>query len=133
MELGSETAVLDGQHYFLRGRIEIPIQGHAEPFVWGAWITMGKADFERALLHWDTPGREGLLEPVVGYLSSVLPTYPDTLNLLGRIHMRPVGVRPAIELEPTDHPLAVEQRMGIAWSRVEEIAAHVLHPRPDGA
>jgi hypothetical protein len=40
-----------------------------------------------------------------------------------------VGTRPHIELEPTDHPLAVEQRRGITVARVIEIAeameAHV--------
>ena len=43
------------------------------------------------------------------------------------MHTRPVGVRPYIELEATDHPLAVEQREGITWERVQEIAEIVLH------
>jgi hypothetical protein len=38
-------------------------------------------------------------------------------------------VRPFIELEPTDHPLAIEQRTGISWERVREIAELVLHPK----
>jgi hypothetical protein len=41
---------------------------------------------------------------------------------------RPVGKRPLIELEPTDHPLAVEQRTGITQDRIREIAIAVLHP-----
>ena len=32
-----------------------------------------------------------------------------------------------IELEPTDHPLAVEQREGITLARVIEFAERVLH------
>lgn len=44
-----------------------------------------------------------------------------------RVHTRPVGERPVIELEPTDHPLAVEQRTGITLDRVREIAAALLH------
>jgi len=43
------------------------------------------------------------------------------------VHTHPVGVRPEIELEPTEHPLAVEQREGITWERVDEIAAIMLH------
>ncbi|MGW1264432.1 DUF2199 domain-containing protein [Streptomyces drozdowiczii] len=38
-----------------------------------------------------------------------------TLNLKTRVHTRPVGDRPFVELEPTDHPLAIEQRTA-AWS-----------------
>jgi len=32
-----------------------------------------------------------------------------------------------IELEQTDHPLALEQRHGITVQRVQEIAEQVLH------
>ena len=35
--------------------------------------------------------------------------------------------RPYIELEPTDHPLAVEQRKGITADRVAEFYAHYEH------
>jgi len=34
-------------------------------------------------------------------------------------------------LEPTDHPLAVEQRHGITMARVQEITEMILH-RPQG-
>jgi hypothetical protein len=38
------------------------------------------------------------------------------------------GVRPSVELEPTDHELAVEQRRGItmerAWQIVHRYIAH---------
>jgi hypothetical protein len=33
-------------------------------------------------------------------------------------HTQPAGRKPLIELEPADHPLAVEQRNGITWQRV---------------
>jgi len=48
------------------------------------------------------------------------------LNLKTLVHLRSGGLRPFIELEPTDHPLAVEQRNGISMTRVEEIAS-LLH------
>jgi hypothetical protein len=38
--------------------------------------------------------------------------------------------RPLVELEPTDHPLAVEQRTGITLGRVQEIAETLLHRLP---
>ena len=125
MQLSSDTAILDGEHFFIRGRIEIPVAGHSEPFAWGVWISMDQEDFERALELWDTPGREASLPESVGYISTSLPIYPDTVNLFGRIHHRAVGERPYIELEPTEHPLSVEQRTGITWARVEEIASQM--------
>jgi hypothetical protein len=39
-----------------------------------------------------------------------------------------LGERPSVELEPTSHPLAVEQRNGITVARVHEIAETLLHP-----
>jgi hypothetical protein len=37
-------------------------------------------------------------------------------------------MRGLVELEPTDHPLAVEQREGITFARVPQIAERMLHP-----
>jgi hypothetical protein len=36
-------------------------------------------------------------------------------------------LRPFVELEPTDHPLALEQRHGISVDRVAEIYAIMAH------
>ena len=38
-------------------------------------------------------------------------------------HLRSGDLRPLIELEPTDYPLAVEQRNGITLDRIKQIAA----------
>jgi hypothetical protein len=38
--------------------------------------------------------------------------------------------RPFIELEPTDHPLALEQKNGITVDRVAEIYAYCVHQQP---
>ncbi|WP_373283869.1 DUF2199 domain-containing protein [Nocardia exalbida] len=56
-----------------------------------------------------------------------LPT--DDPELEDQAHSQPVGVRPTVELEPADHPLAVEQRTGITLARVQAIAERLRHPR----
>lgn len=86
-----------------------------------------RENFSRAADLWDRPGREAE-QPYSGRLTTDLPVYsPTTLSLKTRVHTRPVGERPSVELERTDHPLAVEQRTGITLDRVREIAAVVLH------
>ena len=50
-------------------------------------------------------------------LNAWLKPYPDTMNLKSRVHLRNHGHRPTIELEPTDHPLALEQRNDFGRSR----------------
>jgi len=65
--------------------------------------------------------------PFFGWLNAWLKPYPNTTNLKTRVHLRNNGIRPYIELEPTDHPLAIEQREGISSTRVAEIYAQMVH------
>jgi len=59
--------------------------------------------------------------------SHSIPSYPETINLKTAVHSRDVGLRPYIELEATDHPLALEQRNGITMVRVRQIAEQMHH------
>jgi hypothetical protein len=125
--LSSDQCVVRAEHYFVKGLIEIPVIGSDEVFSWGVWVSLSRDNFSRAADLWDTPGRESE-KPYFGWLTTDLPLYsPTTLNLKAYVHTRPVGERPYVELEPTDHPLAVEQRTGITLDRVREIASAVLH------
>ncbi|WP_435975357.1 DUF2199 domain-containing protein [Streptomyces sp. Qhu_M48] len=125
--LSSDQCVVQAQHYFVKGLIEIPVIGSDEVFSWGVWVSLSRDNFSRAADLWDRPGREAE-DPYFGWLTTDLPVYPPTtLNLKTHLHTRPVGERPCVELEPTDHPLAVEQRTGITLDRVREIAAAVFH------
>lgn len=115
-----------GAYFFIAGNIEIPVQDSDTPFVWTVWVSLSEESMRRTLAHWKTPGREND-PPYFGWLSTSLPLYPETINLKTMVHTRSIGERPFIELEPTDHPLAVEQYEGIHWKRVQEIAESVLH------
>jgi len=126
--LSADQCVIKGQHYFVKGLIEIPVLGLDDVFSWGVWVSLSPENFARMGDLWDTPGRESA-EPYFGWLTTELPVYsPSTINLKTNVHTRPVGERPLIELEPTDHPLAVEQRRGITADRVRQIAETVMHP-----
>ncbi|WUH91895.1 DUF2199 domain-containing protein [Streptomyces sp. NBC_00433] len=126
--LSPDQCVIRGRHFFIRGLIEIPVIGSEDVFSWGVWVSLSKDNFARALEVWNTVGREAE-RPYFGWLSTELALYSEsTTDLKTNAHTRPVGSRPFIELEPTDHPLAVEQRTGITHDRVREIAAAVLHP-----
>ena len=90
------------------------------------WSSLSEENFVRALDLWHAESRVKE-PPYSGGLATRLPVYPETLELKVRIHSREVGKRPRIELEPTDHPLAIEQRDGITLARVREIAQALLH------
>jgi hypothetical protein len=112
----------DGMDIFLRGVIDIPIIGLNENFRWGAWVAVTEEGFRRALDLWTAEVIEDE-PPLGGLIGNNISTYPDTINLQAYVHLRPGKLRPAIELLPTDHPLAIEQREGITLARVEEIVA----------
>jgi hypothetical protein len=120
----------EAKSFFIAGNIEIPIIGSKEIFQWIVWVSLSQETYEKAIKLWDEVEREKE-PPYFGWLSTSLPLklYPETLNLKTNVHTRPIGIRPFIELEPTNHPLAVEQRNGITWKRVQEIAELVLHPK----
>lgn len=126
--LTRDRCIVKDEHFFVCGSLEIPVVDSSEPFVWTVWVSLSKTNFERAGDLWTNPDR--IHEPpYFGWFSNSLPIYPPTLHLKTNVHSRAVGVRPYIELEETDHPLAVEQREGITMARVTEIAELVLHPR----
>lgn len=121
VESDGDWCVLDGERHFLRACLEIPLRVRAEgPFVWGVWVELDAADFERVLADWDREGRESV-PPMLGRLANDLPVYPGTRGLPVHVHTRPIGMRPLAELPPDDHPLALEQHGGIDLARVHQI------------
>ncbi|MCX4759201.1 DUF2199 domain-containing protein [Kitasatospora purpeofusca] len=75
---------------------------------------------------WEDPAREQE-PPYFGRPATGLPVCREsTLLLKTRVRTRAVGVRPLIELEPTGHSLAVEQREGITVERVRAFADQLL-------
>ncbi len=124
--LTADLCVIKKQDYFVRGLIEIPVIESEHSFRWGVWTSLSKTNFDRMVSLWKDPK---LLEepPYFGWLSNSLSEYPQTLNLKTNVHSRSVEQRPLIVVEPTDHPLAVEQRTGITKQRVRGIVERALH------
>jgi len=124
--LNADFCIIGKQDYFVRGLIEIPVIDGDRPFRWGVWTSLSKKNFDTMVALWDDPK---LLDepPYFGWLSNSIATYAETLNLKADVHSRSIKERPQIVLEPTDHPLAVEQRKGMTVQRVREIAERAMH------
>ena len=95
-------------YYYIKGCIEIPIQEQESNFTWIVWVSIKKENFIKQFRYWNTEGRETILEPVFGWLSTIIPGYESTYHLKTRLHTRKVGMLPYIELELTDHILSIE-------------------------
>jgi hypothetical protein len=125
-KLSSDDCIIDGESFFVRGCLEIPVHGAAEPLIWGVWVSLSQQSFLAWQKVFDQKYRSHV-GPFFGWLNAWLKPYPETMNLKTRVHLRDHGQRPWIELEPTDHPLAREQSNGISVDRVAEIYSIMVH------
>ena len=121
--LTEDFCVLDGEPFFVRCVLELPIAGVAEKrFGFGVWSSLSKDNFDLYVKTFNK-GKQGSLGPWFGWFSNHLLGYPETLSLKCHVHPRDGRVRPWIELEQTEHPLAIEQHQGITFDRILELYA----------
>jgi hypothetical protein len=118
-QLTTDTCVIDDTDFLIRGVIEVPIRDHAERFGFGVWVSQKRESF---LTYQNEPDSTAI-GPFFGWLCTRIAYYPvETLTLKAMAHFRGHGLRPLIELEPTDHPLAIDQREGITLDTAWKIA-----------
>ena len=118
--LTEDVCIINGEHYFVRGTIHLPIIGTEETFRWGVWGSLSRENFEKLLAMFDSPARAEM-PPMFSWLSSAIQEYEDTVNLKMYAHIQVPPERPIFELEPTDHPLSQEYHHGVTPERVKEI------------
>lgn len=127
--LGGEDCLIEtseGASFYLRGVLELPL-ADGEVWTWGVWCSLSEPSMADIYECWDDPARSER-GPYFGWLCTALPFYPDTMFMAVRIHLRPPGERPWVELEPTAHPLAFEQRDGLDPQRAAWMTGQLLHP-----
>jgi len=123
IEITSDTCIIDEEDFFIRGVIEIPVHAYPEVFGLGVWVSQKKENFYTYVQNFDSDK----IGPFFGWLSNSISYYhEDTLSLQTMAHFRSDELRPRIEIEPTDHPLAIDQRDGITLAKAWEIV-HFYH------
>jgi hypothetical protein len=123
--LDEDICVLNGEHFFVRGIIHLPIIGTAETFRWGVWGSLSKENFTRLLSLYEDPKRAEL-EPMFSWLSNQIDEYENTINLKMYAHIQEPKQRPTFELESSEHPMSQEYYHGITAERVKEIMVRRL-------
>jgi hypothetical protein len=117
IKLTGDTCIIDDD-YFIRGVIEIPVHDYPEKFGFGVWVSQKKENFFTYRKHPDTSA----IGPFFGWLCTRIAYYEDSTSLLKTMaHFQDGNLRPRIELEQTNHPLAVDQREGITLEKAWEI------------
>ncbi|MGL4241017.1 MAG: DUF2199 domain-containing protein [Beijerinckiaceae bacterium] len=119
--LTEDFCILDGQHFFVRCVLELPLAGwNGQRFGFGVWSTLSRPNFERYRDTFDS-GEQAELGPMFGWFSNNIHGYEPTLNLKCYVHPQNGRRRPLIELEPTEHRLSLDQRQGIGFDRLLEV------------
>jgi hypothetical protein len=112
-ELSDDFCTIDGSAFFIRGNVALPLVGYSETFTWGAWVSLSAASMEGVRAAWNRHDRQRV-GPFFGWLCTALPYEPTMVGIKARVHFNAPPILPFIELEATDHPLAIEQRQGIS-------------------
>jgi hypothetical protein len=74
--LDSDLCVVNGEDYFIRCVLNMPIKNSDTVLGWGVWLSQSKANFDLyadAISAGATPHRT-----TFGYLANRIPDYPDT-------------------------------------------------------
>ena len=125
--LSDDACVIDNEWFFIRGCLEVPVRGYREPLNYGVWLSLSRESFTRySSILGDVNRRSG--STYFGWLCTAIPGYPDTQLLKTVVHVRSWPTRPFVQLEPTDHPLAIEQRDGFNLWRVQQRVERIMHP-----
>jgi hypothetical protein len=126
VDLTLDKCVVDGQTFFIRGHIEIPIRDYPEQVSFSVWASLSEQSFHRMCSRCERPDR-AFNPPYFGWLCSPIAVYPNTIQLELLVQSRPPGLTPLFTTEPTEYPLALDQRNGISIERLHQIAHQLLH------
>lgn len=124
--LSEDLCVTDGQHFFVRCVLEIPVHGLAEKFGFGIWSTLSRANFDIYRDAFDD-GTYANMGPWTGWFSNRLELFEDTLNQGCWVQPRLGHLRPLVTLANEEHELARAQEDGITPERVLELYAAYGH------
>jgi len=128
IELTSDTCIIDDKDFFIRGVIEILIHDYPERFGFGVWVSLKRENFYTYLENFDSSE----IGPFFGWLCTSISYYSEeTLLLKTMAHFRGETLRPSIEVELTEHPLAEDQHNGISLEKAWEIV-HTYMDSSDG-
>jgi hypothetical protein len=122
--LDSDFCVIGDEDYFIRTILEIPIQGHDEPFTWGVWVSLKKENFEAYKRGFSGGDQDG---SYFGWFSNKLPFYANTVELKTKVHLKTGNERPHLELDSSNHELCRDFYDGISWDKAVRIATIVMH------
>lgn len=128
--LSEDFCVIDGESFFVRSILELPIRKPAHNFGFGVWSSLSKANFEKYLDGFD----EGNYDEGVswtGWFSTQIKGIENTIRQKCCVFPQKGRQRPLIRFMDEQHPVSIAQRKGLEAERLLEIYAangHIQTP-----
>jgi hypothetical protein len=122
----SDQCIIDGEEFYIRGLIQLPVRDSEDVFLWGVWARVNESAFDTISDHWESPGRELRIGPFKGRLANSLSLYLETLNMRLEIKIQHIGERPLFIVEELDHLLCADQNNGLTVRKAQESACLLM-------
>ena len=115
----NDLCVLDGERFFVRGLLPLPVTGRGHPYNVGIWVEVSQPTFERVYELWDEVDQAD--EPAFKVeIANDIPIQPPACGLSASLELTGPTTRPVVALSPAEHPLFGEQSCGITAHRAAQ-------------
>ena len=125
IEETQSLCVVDEEHFFIRGRLTIPINDYEEDLIFNVWTTLSEKNFIRTNKLWNEADRVNE-PPYFGWLQTYVPMYGSTLNIKTEVITQEVGVIPKVVVIEENHPLTLDQTNGITLEKALAIVNEII-------
>lgn len=113
----TDVCSIDDKYCFVRGIIFVPIKDEDRKFGLGVWVSLKSENYRLYLGNFDS----SKIGPFFGWLCNTIPFYDEDTQLMKTMtYFQGDGLRPLIELAPSDHALYADYSEGITLDRAFE-------------
>jgi hypothetical protein len=124
-QINPDICVIDGDRFFVRGVLQIPIRETERSFGWGVWAELSPKCYQQYLKLEQIP--ELPQERIACQLASEVPSYADSLGLKLNLWVLGSTQRPLFYVQDVEHAMGKDQQQGVSEIRVLTWLQPYLH------
>lgn len=122
LQESSDLCIIRGERFFIRAVLPLPVKSRADPYRIGLWVEVAQSDFERVYELWDSEEQRSE-PPIPAVVANDIPITPGALGHAAELRLVGPSFRPDVLLQPSSHPIYIEQRSEIDVHRIAEYTA----------